>query len=56
MKNKYVFKKIDPYSVCPICHKNYFEPPALSRKDNKTEICPNCGIKEALEILIKNKY
>ena len=27
----------------------YCEPPALSRKDNKTEICPDCGTLEALE-------
>ena len=28
-----------------------FEPhPAISRNDNKTEICPNCGMQEALNI------
>lgn len=26
--------------------------PALSRKDNKTEICPRCGVKEAMEDFI----
>lgn len=36
---------------CPICGKPYTHP-ALSRRDNKTEICPDCGIAEALESLI----
>ena len=35
--------------ICPMCFKAYNEPSALSRKDNKTEICPICGTKEALE-------
>ena len=35
--------------VCPICREKYSEYPAISRKDNKTEICPECGIAEALE-------
>ena len=35
--------------ICPICNKPYEGYPALSRKDNKTEICPICGTKEALE-------
>lgn len=35
--------------ICPRCHKKYTEYPALSRKDNKTEICPDCGTEEALE-------
>ena len=34
---------------CPICGKEYQEPPAISRKDNQTEICPDCGTLEALE-------
>lgn len=34
---------------CPICGKDYTEPPAISRKDNETEICPACGTLEALE-------
>lgn len=34
---------------CPICGKEYTEPPAISRKDNKTGICPDCGTLEALE-------
>ena len=35
--------------ICPICNQLYSEPPALSRKDNKTEICSLCGTREALE-------
>ncbi len=33
---------------CPICHDNYVDYPALSRKDNATEICSRCGIREAI--------
>ena len=35
--------------ICPKCNKPYTEPPALSRRDNKTYICSVCGTKEALE-------
>jgi len=35
--------------TCPMCGKTYTEHPALSRKDDKTEICPDCGIKESLD-------
>lgn len=34
--------------VCPVCGKTYTDYPAISRRDNKTEICPYCGIIEAL--------
>ena len=34
--------------ICPVCGQEYSEPPALSRKDNKTEICPVCGTRESL--------
>ncbi len=36
-------------SVCPLCGKRYIGTPALSRKDNITQICPDCGTREALE-------
>ena len=36
--------------ICPFCGKAYSEPPALSRKDNSTLICADCGVREALEI------
>ena len=42
--------------VCPLCGKAYAEPPALSRKDNETLICPDCGTKEALETLGISPY
>lgn len=34
--------------VCPECGKPLTGYPALSRKDNKTEICSDCGTREAL--------
>lgn len=34
---------------CPICKKEIVGYPALSRVDNKTEICSNCGQIEALQ-------
>lgn len=39
--------------ICPICKATYDEYPAISRRDNKTEICPICGIDEALEDFAK---
>jgi predicted RNA-binding Zn-ribbon protein involved in translation (DUF1610 family) len=35
-------------AICPKCEGDLTEYPALSREDNKTEICPACGIMEAL--------
>ncbi len=34
--------------VCPYCGNEYTDAPALSRADNKTLICPDCGTREAL--------
>lgn len=34
--------------ICPTCNKPFFEYPALSRKDNKTHICSQCGQEEAM--------
>lgn len=34
--------------VCPVCGKPLIGYPALSRRDNKTEICSECGTREAL--------
>ncbi|MBR6505915.1 hypothetical protein IKT18_03750 [Candidatus Saccharibacteria bacterium] len=31
---------------CPKCGAYYTGYPALSREDNKTKVCPECGIKE----------
>lgn len=35
--------------ICPICGQTYHEQPALSRADGKTQICPDCGTREALQ-------
>ena len=35
--------------TCPKCGCTYTERPALSRSDNNTLICPDCGTREALE-------
>ena len=37
--------------TCPKCGCVYTEVPALSRVDNETLICSDCGIREALEAL-----
>jgi protein-disulfide isomerase len=41
---------------CPLCKKLYSEVPALSRRDNKTKICPNCGTMEALAVFMESEY
>lgn len=40
-------------STCPRCGKNYDGHPALSRVDNATYICSNCGTTEAIEDLAR---
>lgn len=35
--------------ICPICGMAYTGHPALSRIDNETAICPDCGTRQALE-------
>jgi len=35
--------------MCPKCGKTYAGFPAISRVDNKTEICSRCGQMEALQ-------
>ena len=37
---------------CPICGRTYTDHPAISRADNKTEICPRCGINEAIDVYL----
>lgn len=40
---------VEVVSLCSNCKKNPLDcPPALSRKDNKTTICDDCGMQEAL--------
>lgn len=41
--------KILELQRCPKCKKEFTEHPALSRVDNETEICPECGVIEAIE-------
>lgn len=40
---------------CPKCDEYYAGYPALSREDNKAEICPEYGMKEALNAFIKSR-
>ena len=40
---------------CPRCGGPMVGYPAISRKDNKTEICSTCGLREALETVIRSK-
>lgn len=47
--------KILELQRCPKCKKEFTEYPALSRNDNKTEICPECGVKEAVEAFSRNR-
>ena len=35
--------------ICTLCHRTYSEAPALSRTDNKTLICSECGTRQALQ-------
>lgn len=35
--------------ICPICGNPYIGHPALSRTDDKTEIYPDCGIRQSLQ-------
>ena len=35
--------------VGPLCGKAYRGYPAVSRTDNETRICPDCGVRQALE-------
>ena len=40
--------EIKKLNVCPNCHREYSDHPAISRTDNKTLICPECGTIEVL--------
>lgn len=39
---------LDVEKICPVCGRTYTDRPAISRRDNMTEICPECGTHEAL--------
>ena len=38
-------------AICPKCGNAYSGHPALSRLDNETLICPDCGVREALDTM-----
>lgn len=46
MKEKYSHP-----AICPKCGQSFTEHPALSRLDNRTLICLDCGTREALDSL-----
>ena len=41
--------KIFELQRCPKCKKEFAKYPALSCEDNETEICPECGVRKAIE-------
>ena len=41
-------KQTETKPVCPLCGQEYDGPPALSREDNQTQICPDCATRQAL--------
>lgn len=42
-------ERVTYHGTCPVCGRDFTGYPALSRKDNETLICPECGQREALE-------
>lgn len=38
-----------PPKACALCGKPYTAPPAITRIDNRTEICHECGQRQALD-------
>ena len=40
---------------CPVCHGMTDKRPALSRRDNETNICSECGTKESLQDYLESK-
>ena len=43
-------------AICPRCGNSYIGRPALSRADNQTPLCPDCGTREALESIGVDTY
>lgn len=41
----------DAGKICPACDRIFKGHGAVSRKDNRTEICPACGAEEAIDAL-----
>ena len=44
------------YDACPRCNSAITTFPALSRRDNKTDICSDCGSVEAMEDFYKERW
>lgn len=42
-------------SICSRCGRSYSCPPATSRVDNKTPICPECGTGEAFHMTLEQQ-
>lgn len=40
--------------ICPKCKKKSYGYPAVSRVDNKTNICTNCGVMEAVQSYLEH--
>ena len=43
-----VYEEDEILPVCPICQKAYSRHPAISRRDNRTHICPDCGLRQGM--------
>lgn len=48
-RSTYISPRSKNYKTCPSCGQVYDGYPAISRADNKTEICSPCGTREALD-------
>ena len=43
-----VYEEDEILPVCPICQKAYSRHPAVSRRDSRTHICPDCGLRQGM--------
>ncbi|PLS19540.1 hypothetical protein CVD28_03740 [Bacillus sp. M6-12] len=50
-----LFRAIVGENTCPLCGATYQGMGSLSRKDNETEICSDCGTREAMEDFLPAK-
>lgn len=48
MSDEEIIKQLKDSKFCPRCGRRYNGYPAISRYDNETEICPDCGVEEAM--------
>lgn len=47
--------ELNETGICPKCGETYVGIPAISRNDNLTAVCPDCGIRESLQSLSISK-